>query len=51
MFQNLVYQVEVRKGSTVQVAWIEGYGTRIGAIVEVKLDEGIRDPHWAVSDA
>lgn len=49
MTEKRMYQVELRKGSNIHVAWIEERGARVGAVVELKLGDGVRDPRWAVT--
>ena len=49
MPSNLMYQCELRKGPRTHVAWIEARGAKVGAVVELKLGEGLRDPGWSVT--
>ena len=41
-------QCQLMKGNTRQVAWIPEHGAKKGAILELKLGEGDRDPGWEV---
>ncbi|MDB5097683.1 MAG: hypothetical protein JWM80_2104 [Cyanobacteria bacterium RYN_339] len=42
-------QVDLQRGASVQTAWIEARGARLGATIELKLGEGERSPGWQVT--
>lgn len=43
-----MYQCELRKGKRQHVAWLEARGAWVGAVVELALAEGLKDPGWRV---
>lgn len=49
MDQRTMFQCELRKGRRVHIGWIESRGAWVGAAVELKLGDGLRDPGWRVT--